>query len=435
MQQIVSRIIGAVILAASCATAGWAATKAAINTEDVCKKQDVPAETVHLKGRFSFYAISDDHLPVKAVGAFWNIHVRWTQRGTVLGYCFVETAKDGTWSLQFKRPWDADALEVAAFSQNAYVAVTTQPGDAHEVARFTGIALPATDDVFDTGELIADLSGTGPHRDTHLLGVGDVMSAANAFWNKTWNHSDGSFDVQLKDRNGDQRAIRVYYPNTWHDCGNANGKAATCASPDERAEIWITGPDITDTAHEKLGRHLTVMHELAHVLNADAWKYIHPEDPKTLPSDHSCPKVASAMMEGFATAIAAWVLHGENKTEPWVVWLDGDRTPDWTNLETPEPHKFCARGEGDATWVSALFWDLLDTQDDRLPPTQASGDQWNYPDPLTPFRIYLQLPKTADKKDRWKDVYHLKAALKNGLSQADQQRIDEIYRNSQMLGP
>lgn len=393
---------------------------------DICDQNDI--DTIELKGEFSFFTIYDEpHKKIEKPGKYWTVYVYWRDvDGNVVGSCSTRT-NGSFWQIKSKRPPKADSLSVAVFSENEYVSVVSSNGSVYKVASVGGKKVPPNQRSFDTGKLVADLS---QDRGGHLVGVGDVMAAATRFWDRTW---DNGLDVKSRFRDGREKTIRIYFPNTWNDCGNTKGVPATCSSGDWRADIWISGRDITefrtvtdtfdnplDMQLRQLGREILVMHELAHQLNADRWNFEALNSP-----------AFAALTEGFATAIAAWAIHGETEASPWVVWLDDDRKACETNLEAADQQR-CTAGEQDKdTHVARLFWDLIDK------PYQSGSqndDDWAFPSPLKPFEIYLKLPTQGSKPIIWNDIGALKDAFKAGLNVPDRKQVDEIFRlNKQAL--
>jgi len=184
----------------------------------------------------------------------------------------------------------------------------------------------------------------------------------------------------------------------------------------------------------ELMHHLTVMHELAHQLNADKWKFMQPHYASSRPAADLCTSTVEALQEGFATAIAAWAIYGEGETYPEVRWLSDSRKSVRTNLEAPDVvgPDLCPRGEEDHTWVSALFWDLLDYRSDRAPPNEPGSDTFNFDHPLAPFDIYLNPPEKGGEQTVWTDIRDFKERLKHNRNRAVKRQIDEIYLLNKM---
>ncbi len=413
-------------------------------SQEICKAPEEPeVRSIKLDGIFN-YRLLDETKP--EIGGFWKVQIyRRSNTGIVMGYCTTETDKDGYWEATFAMPDVGSSLEVAVFAENSYVKISSHAGNAYEAARECGITISNNQQYFPDVKLFAGIWTNCKESPSEFPdGVVDIMAAALEFWNWTW---EWDIDTITRDRHGIERPIRVYFPNNWYDCDNGSAVPGTCASSGEKAEIWITGRDIwirnlssdypTTKEEKRLIRQLTVMHELAHILNADKWNYVNASTVENKSVDEACQEKSAALQEGFATAIAAWAIYGKKiyenpETKPKIIWLNDDRVPVRTNIELPDYEGLCQNGQKNAELISALFWDLIDTQIDKTSTSHSGQDTWFFQNSAEPFITFLTPLEQNGVLNVWRNIGNLKDAFKHNLGQSEKNQIDSIYDLNRM---
>ena len=238
---------------------------------------------------------------------------------------------------------------------------------------------------FNIGHRVADTSAAGT-----LAGLGDVHNTAYVYWNK----------FTINGVNPERsKAIRVFFPNTWYDCGDGSGNPWSCASVE--GDIWLIA------AHTDV---CTLQHELAHQTNNEYWNNVRPPGAGGSHVLSQCYNAGLGVREGYADVVPAWVLDGEDDSTPSTCGYD---------VETP-PATTC-NGDGNELRVAATFWDLLDR------PTDGSDILW-FNNPVEVFSIYLR----AGMKNGIRDF---RTNYRSAASSGHQQYIDDIYTSNTMAVP
>ncbi|NSW84812.1 MAG: hypothetical protein HPY84_00660 [Syntrophobacteraceae bacterium] len=289
-----------------------------------------------LRGRFSTKWSSDHSLHPGfgfKVEAWTNETGSWKK----LASGWVEV--DGYWQLQVPSSlgYQGKQLRVVYLSYNSYYAPQDQSGSKYAWKDPDRENIPTN---YDAGHRYADTDG-GAYN-----GVGELVEAAMFMWSRLY------WDAGINPV--PSSPIKLYFPNTWYDCGDGTGSPWSCANAS--GEIWLIA------AHGIQAEVVT--HELSHQLNNKFWGNKKPAGSGGSHSLTGCypTRLGMALREGFAEFIPAWVGYPSRN-----VAEGGFSSGRWNlgyDIETRFSPPACSNGWENELWVARTFWDLHDTRSD-----------------------------------------------------------------------
>jgi hypothetical protein len=289
-----------------------------------------------LRGRFST-KWSSDHSLHPGFGFKAEAWTNETGAWKKLAGGWVEV--DGTWQLLVPSilGYQGKHLRMVYLSHNTYYAPQDQSGNKYAWRDPDQLNISTT---FNAGHRYADTDG-GAYN-----GVGELVEAAMFMWSRLY--WDGGVNPVPAS------PVKLYFPNTWYDCGDGSGSPWSCANTS--GEIWLIAAHGT--------RAEVVNHELAHQLNNKYWANKRPAGSGGSHSLTGCypTRLGMALREGFADFIPGWVGYPSRN-----VAEGGFSSGRWSLGYDPE-NRFspptCANGWENELWVARTFWDLHDARSD-----------------------------------------------------------------------
>ncbi len=339
------------------------------------------ATTYTVSGTFSYRGLDNQLHP----GWNWYVQLLWKKPNNdwvELATAYIPPS--GNWSLAFsKSGYTGQNLRIRYRAGSYYIMPQDEDGNEFWWKDPDQNNISTS---FNIGHRVANTSNSGT-----LAGLGDVHNSAYLFW---WKFYSNNLNPER------DQAIKLYFPNTWYDCGDGSGNPWSCASLD--GKIWLIA------AHTD---NFTVQHELAHQLNNEYWNN---ERPPGAGGSHvlsNCYNTGLALREGFANAAPHWVLDGENASNP---------SAGGFQLESPDKATIC-NGDTNETWVAGTFWDLLDRHGD-------DKDILWFNNAAEVFSIYLNKGVKNGMKNYRQDY-------RDAASSGHQTYIDDIYKNNTITVP
>ena len=278
----------------------------------------------------------------------WRVRLLWHKPdGTVqrLGSAWI--LEDGTWQVGINTPgYTGQNLIVHMQVGGGYLVATNTFGKPIVFSLDVDENIFAQGPHYDYGQWTINLSEQG--EDAMLPGLGEIMTNAQLVWYHFYNRG----------LNPDRaKSMRLFFPNTAaKPCGL--DFPWSCAYPD--GSIYLLSEDAKDP--------FVIMHELAHQLQFQFW------DNQSAPGGgqwhqmNECTNTGTALEEGFADAVAYWVMFEESGGLPF--WLES-------------PDADVCRGDTNEIWVAATFWDLFDKQN-------TGSDEVTFNNGVDVFSVFLR---------------------------------------------
>lgn len=340
-----------------------------------------PSDTYTVSGRFSYRGLDNNLHP----GWNWFVQLWWQKSNgdwEKLASRYIPSS--GDWSLSFsKSGYSGQHLLIQYRAGSYFIMPQDQNNNPYWWSDPEQTNIPTN---FDIGHRVADTSTSGT-----VAGLGDVHNSAYLYW---WKFTSNGINPERSD------AIRVFYPNTWENCGGTS--PWSCASLG--GDIWLIA------AHAD---NYTIQHELAHQTNNEFWNNQRPDGAGGPHNIANCYNDGLALREGFANAVPHWVLDGEHSNNPTAAG--------WSfSLESPPAATIC-NGDTNEIWVAAVFWDLLDRPSD-------GDDILYFNNAAEVFSIYLN----AGVKD---GIKNYRSNYRNAASSGHEGFIDDIYEHNTITVP
>lgn len=357
----------------------WHSLSRLAGIDDAHAVSSTPPPTYTVSGRFSYRGQDNNLHP----GWNWFVQLWWHKPdGSWEKLAGRYIPPSGNWSLSFSSAGYSGQHLLIQYRAGGYFVM---PQDRNNNEYWWGdpeqTNIPTS---FNIGHRVADTSNSGT-----VAGLGDVYNSAIVYWNKFTIHGVNP------ERSS---AIRLFYPNTWENCGGAS--PWSCASLG--GDIWLIPAHSDD---------YTIQHELAHQTNNEYWNNQRPDGAGGPHVLSNCYNDGLALREGFANAVPHWVLDGENDANP---------NAGGFQLETPDPAIVC-NGDTNEVWVAATFWDLMDRHAD-------GQDVLYFNNAVEVISIYLN----AGVKD---GIKNYRSNYRNAASSGHEPYIDDIYENNTIPVP
>lgn len=289
---------------------------------------DSRAATYNLSGRFSSKWL--DHALHPAFG--WRAVAWWNDGGDWKKLASDWVQWDGTWSLSVNYSgYSGQHLRMQYRAYNRYY----EPMDEGEgLYRWKG---PDREDIsinHNEGHWYADTDGGDAN------GLGELYHAAYYLWSKLY------WTGEINPLRADP--VKVYYPNTWYDCGDGSGVPWSCASASGSGTIWLTAAHGTQAN--------VVQHEFAHNVNNEFWDN---KRPAGSGGSHTlCGRFNEglALREGYADFLPYWVQCDRSS--------DGSCTDGSGNNIESGGCTSSSNADEREWYVAKTFWDLYDSHSD-----------------------------------------------------------------------
>ncbi|MBC8292671.1 MAG: hypothetical protein H8E45_05835 [Proteobacteria bacterium] len=289
---------------------------------------DQRAATYNLSGRFSSKWL--DHALHPAFG--WRAVAWWNDGGTWTKLASDWVQWDGSWSLAVNHTgYSGQHLRMQYRAYNSYYHPMDEDDD---LFRWIGPDRTGISTSHDEGHWYADTDGGDAN------GLGELYHAAYYQWSKLyWTGEINPIRAN---------PVKVYYPNTWYDCGDGSGVPWSCASASGSGTIWLTAAHGTQAN--------VVQHEFAHNVNNEFWDN---KRPAGSGGSHTlCGRFNEglALREGYADFLPYWVQCDRSS--------DGSCTDgSGNNLESGNCTSSSNADERE-WYVAKTFWDLYDSHSD-----------------------------------------------------------------------
>ena len=261
----------------------------------------------------------------------WTVQVTQVRGGASRLAAYASVTHTGRWSLTIDDSLLDRSLpiHVSYRPTNRFFHIVDREGvppAAVEDAR----PISATGSGLDLGVALMNFSDA-------YWGLGDVYQAGILMWN-------GFVSTGI---NPEAAApIRVYFPNTWYDCGDGTGDPWSCSSTDLR-NIWLVA-EYNDA--------YTVMHELGHSIQSKYWSG-QPSGAGITHAGDLCYNPGLALSEGFADALAFFGSGLHFTPNP------GELLEGGYDIETVADRSICL-GQTNETRVAQALWDMMDASND-----------------------------------------------------------------------